>query len=165
MTATLLALLAAGCGSDACEEAAICADVAADATAAADALTQTGTDAGAVTDGGTHSDAGAADDQSLVVSCGEDTCPRESQVCCFTGYPGLTTTCTASDSCGELVAACDGPEDCSDGDICCGDQSGAACKKASECTGFTAAQLCHTSADCPETNNCHDSDFVAWPIC
>jgi hypothetical protein len=101
----------------------------------------------------------------MFINCGTGKCARTTDVCCFTGYPNITTTCTKIGMCTNLSASCDGPEDCQNGDVCCGDQSGAVCKPASGCTAFPSSQLCHDNSDCPTSKNCHMSMFVPWPIC
>ncbi len=110
-------------------------------------------------------DAGGSLSLAETIHCGEDACERDEEICCFTGFPNITQACSADDACGNLTATCDGPEDCESGEVCCGNMEGASCVSAGACTGFAAAELCHTNADCPESNNCHDSKFVPWPIC
>jgi hypothetical protein len=99
------------------------------------------------------------------INCGTATCDRASQVCCFTGFPTITTMCTATAQCTNLPGRCDGPEDCASGEVCCGTQTGASCMAQAQCTGQTAARLCHTAADCSSGQVCRMSQFVAWPIC
>jgi hypothetical protein len=154
---SMTALAITGCGGSENEPAP--ADA---AFAGADAATEGASDASSPT---SSADSGGNDDSSSAIGCGDDTCAIGSEICCFTGFPEITTMCSAESSCAELVATCDGPEDCEAGEVCCGDMDGASCRMPDACTGFTAAQLCHSNSDCPETNNCHESDFVAWPIC
>jgi hypothetical protein len=164
--------LAIGCagddGGDGGEGRADAAAVSmADAGAAvADAAGGGGT--GAATDAATatlDADVTGIGEPSTVVSCGASDCPRDTEVCCFTGFPTITQSCTAPSACDDLIAVCDGPEDCPSDQICCGDQTGATCKPASACVGFTASQLCHSDPDCADGKVCRPSTFVAWPIC
>ena len=113
---------------------------------------------------GTGPDAGGGGNAAEEINCGMATCPRASQVCCFTGPPTIMTSCTAAASCTNLPGRCDGPEDCASGQVCCGGQMGSSCVAADQCTGFSA-RLCHTMADCPSGQICRASQFVAWPIC
>jgi hypothetical protein len=110
----------------------------------------------------------AAGGESTIISCGADTCSRDSEICCYTNFPNITQMCAAADACmaPAVIATCDGPEDCTGGDICCVNTTGAVCKPASECTGTTAGQVCHTDEDCPGPSpDCHTIQFVPWPIC
>jgi len=102
---------------------------------------------------------------STQINCGTAACDRASQVCCFTGFPNITTTCTATAQCTNLPGRCDGPEDCASGEICCGTPQGSSCMAAAQCTGQTSARLCHTATDCASGQICRMSQFVAWPIC
>ena len=73
--------------------------------------------------------------------CGDSVC-RRTERCCF----GALFYCAAD--CGaDLPAACDGPEDCATGEVCCGVFNATAltyvelvCKPAQECTGNS---ICH----------------------
>jgi hypothetical protein len=151
-------LVTAGCGDDDDPGDTPTADAAAaaiDATpGAADAAP--GADAEPATGGGAD---------PAMINCGDERCPRATEVCCFTGFPSITTTCTAIGACTNLVATCDGPEDCDPGQVCCGDTEGARCTAPGDCSSFPASQLCHDDDDCPEGGNCRDSMFVPWPIC
>jgi hypothetical protein len=102
---------------------------------------------------------------SATISCGASDCPRDSEICCYTNYPNITQACSAADQCMNVIAECDGPEDCDNGDVCCVETSGATCKPDGMCTGATTGKACHTNADCPKSNNCHKIQFVPWPIC
>lgn len=128
-------------------------------------------------DGGTGSDGSAGDDGgntmtdgggggTVGIACGMDTCDPATQKCCTTfGGPGTTSSmCVASDAmCMGTAAACDGPEDCSGGDVCCAQSSGSGgfsfemtCVAAAMCEGggFTGPfELCHTMADCNTTGD------------
>jgi hypothetical protein len=43
--------------------------------------------------------------------------------------------------------ACDGPEDCTNGDDCCNDGNGSHCQQ----TGTCSSTLCHQDAECPSS--------------
>jgi hypothetical protein len=83
------------------------------------------------------------------IACGSSVCVA-GEVCCIpnTGSDTCTTgTCPADTS----TRACDGPEDCPTGSVCCGGDLAqvftATCTPSASCTGLQ--QLCHTGADCP----------------
>jgi hypothetical protein len=102
------------------------------------------------------------------VPCGNTSCDAP-QICCVT-FSGAT--CTAADGCDQgLALACDGPEDCSNGDVCCGDigmgGGGSECLPAGDCEGggMGSGVLCHSDADCQNNERCNDVPMVDVRIC
>lgn len=116
-----------------------------------------GADAGSESDGGEPLPAadvapGASCGVGLVVQCAQDTekcCARslEADTCieasaeCSCGLEGCTT----------LQVYCDGPEDCADGQVCCGTLSGG-----SSYTEFTCAASCDSQGQ--QRIACHQQD-------
>lgn len=62
--------------------------------------------------------------------------------------------------------ACDGPEDCATGEVCCNDTAGSQCS-ASSCSGGNNLVVCHSAVDC--TGTCTDcglsSDHDQYVCC
>jgi hypothetical protein len=99
------------------------------------------------------------------VPCGNDTC-NDPDVCCVT-MQGASCT---QDCQNGLSLACDGPEDCSNGDICCGDVGmgggGAECMAVDQCDpGWTSGVVCHADGDCPDNGTCTDIPMAPVRIC
>lgn len=86
------------------------------------------------------------------VGCGAVTCAAP-DACCIAGDVAF---CTPASECRGSTIRCDGPEDCSAGEICCGsgDRGGdfaTVCQAAVEPCGI---RVCHGSADCGGGNCC-----------
>ncbi len=125
-------------------------------------------DATVVTDGGTSADGGVvvvdastADGSTGRIDCGMMTCDAATEECCVMGVGSgmVTTSCIPmGGTCmGGGTAACDGPEDCASGDVCCGTGGGGSfsvdCAPSAMCGGFTSFELCHTAGDCTDTRD------------
>ena len=90
------------------------------------------------------------------VFCGNTSCGGTTAPCC----PALTsinTNATCDLRC-PVPITCDGPEDCSNGSVCCSLESaagfaGASCVNASECVA-PSRLICHQQADCPSPQQC-----------
>ncbi len=90
--------------------------------------------------------------QPGIVACGDVECNIADNLCCVDVQGNFT--CDAVDACGQGAApqACDGPEDCSNGQQCCaGFPAGASCKAG--CGNFEL-EICHTDADCGASGAC-----------
>src|SRR5262249_19270467 len=79
------------------------------------------------------------------------------------GSSGPCFSCGGPMGCGEghfVVQACDGPEDCMPGQVCCG----VSCVDAAMCSGEIA---CHKAADCPANQACCNGSFLSRckPMC
>ena len=106
---------------------------------------------------GGGSDAGT----TMGVMCGAAVCSG-TDVCCVTRPAGgmmINTACSTAAACNANMGAplmCDGPEDCTGGQACCGAFAGgmasASCSDPSVCAAY--GTLCHTMADCPGTQMC-----------
>lgn len=87
-----------------------------------------------------------------VVLCpGADSCECSGgQVCCVPPNPAATDVGTCSDlgACTGVAFACNGPEDCGAGTVCCAKGYSAACSTAAECFGVDTYVLCHADQDC-----------------
>jgi hypothetical protein len=81
------------------------------------------------------------------ITCGVPGCGA-GDVCCI---PSNNERTCATGSCpvGSATRACDGPEDCANGGLCCGGAIPwtASCSQVAECGSVD--QFCHTEADCP----------------
>ena len=90
------------------------------------------------------------------VFCGRLPCGGTTAPCC----PALTsvnTDATCRLRC-RVPITCDGPEDCSNGSVCCSLEpaagfAGASCVNASECIAPSRV-ICHQQADCPSPQQC-----------
>jgi hypothetical protein len=109
------------------------------------------------------------------VACGGDVasphaCPTATHSCCAAGFPSEETVncyegknaCTAD----ETITPCDGPDDCSDGEVCCvniGASASTECTPSADCAGFS---LCHTADDCDPGESCKAFSMAAfWSFC
>ena len=99
-----------------------------------------------------------SDPNAGVVPCGDAECDLSTSVCCV-GLGGQQ--CAASCGAFEAPQACDGPEDCGDGQVCCvGFPSGAGCKAS---CGPSDQTLCHDDGDCSGENSCNACSFPGSP--
>jgi hypothetical protein len=75
-------------------------------------------------------------------------CDVSSNTCCiFEQDGGACGSVACSEAQNEFEHACDGPEDCGTGQICCGEPRGShLCTAEDACS---ARRVCHTSGDCP----------------
>jgi hypothetical protein len=130
-------------------------------------LVDGGGDAGR--DGGSDAgDAGhdaALDAGPSAVACGASSCSVPAQECCLTSPAPACLALT--DTCAGQVQRCDGPEDCTGGEVCCAQVPGSfiLCRpygtQASDCTGILSGSsgeivLCHHSSDCPDRGVCQE---------
>jgi hypothetical protein len=120
---------------------------------------------GSMSGDGTAADRAAPGDASLAdvapspgtVACasqadGGGSCTVPSQVCC---YPTLDVTggsCTAAGACQGNAAACDGPDDCTNGQRCCSDTSGFVTTCAAQCPPLQ--EVCGGGSQCPGGLQC-----------
>ncbi|WP_053232668.1 hypothetical protein [Sandaracinus amylolyticus] len=122
----------------------------------ADAYVPPGTDAGG--GGGDERDPRLETDPDPgQVGCGSMTCNVPAQTCC-TQLSGQT--CVAPSSCSGGLAApgnCDGPEDCSDGQLCCAPSGFADLTTGTTCAASCGSRhaMCQTDADCSGGATCH----------
>jgi hypothetical protein len=80
------------------------------------------------------------------VVCGNMTCVAPDEDCCVT-QTGNTRCQPQGTQCSGRLFTCDGPEDCSNGDDCCGSFNGSMCNGGG--CGANEAPLCHVLSDCP----------------
>lgn len=126
------------------------------------------------TGAGGASDPGAAPG---VITCGPNlACDLEKDgACCITvaGLQGPEYTCTKKQCSGGFISIpqpCDGPEDCKDGEICCGaasQQAGANVVCATQCDpppNGQAFQFCHKDGDCADGETCQVCDVGQFGI-
>ncbi len=110
---------------------------------------------------------GAIDAGPPGVTCGTETCV-DPQICCVAVAGGTTSrACALPADCMGVAAACDGPEDCGSGEVCCGMRSAGgggsgstACVDEAMC-GF--GRLCHVTADCAGGDMC--CSFMGGSVC
>ena len=110
-------------------------------------------------DGGTTDDGGGTTgDAGIVgVDCMGMICSGSTPRCCITRDPSGTAmaTCIASDGmCMGVTAACDGPEDCSTGELCCVgfDTTGGGGATCRTMCGAGERAACHDVMDCPASD-------------
>jgi len=106
------------------------------------------------------------------VTCpGADGCSCDGgAVCCVevaeVGTPNervADATCRELTACAELAFACDGPEDCQPGKVCCATLTaggGSSCVDPIDCYDGDAAALCRSDADCLEATGAHCNPAV-----
>jgi hypothetical protein len=123
-----------------------------------------GSDAGGETDAGSCGSSGlvAGNDCPGVVSCQDNngsnvpvlSCGLATHNCCVNTTGGNNSNSCRTQACsgfGIEEATCDGPEDCSGGQLCCFNDGATSCENS--CNN-NAARLCHTDADCPNGLEC-----------
>ena len=97
----------------------------------------------------------------FIQDCGDETCDLEAgEVCCMDGV--ARGECGSEAECGDGFMTCDGPEDCAEGSLCCGELSGNVC--GTDCD----LVVCHDSDDCEgleDTPVCRESAFVEMNYC
>ena len=120
-----------------------------------------GASSGGASSGGTGGSSGTT------VSCGSKTCSVPATFCCnFYNQPDQCMAPGAT--CGYGVdVACDGPEDCSGGKICCGtlfiQGSNKSYQKLScetSCTGNDKRVICGASGTCSGSSKCGASEIL-----
>ena len=101
------------------------------------------------------------------VVCGASACEAGPYRCCFEPT-GLSLSCFNSDavSCSTLTLLCDGPEDCTNGEVCCFDESDndQRCESANSCDGDDEWEVCSPvdGVDCADRmNSCQGVDVAA----
>jgi len=113
---------------------------------------------GAKSEGGGSKDTIKADtfNHQGKVKCGPLVCTLPAKVCCakLPSAGGKGPQCTSPAACMMASAlACDGPEDCSKGNVCCGASTAgvdailALCN--ATCPAPNGKVLCHSLSDCP----------------
>jgi hypothetical protein len=100
-----------------------------------------------------------AESPKAVTCPGAESCScGGSDVCCLIydeAQDRVTSgSCMAEAQCADFAFACDGPEDCSDGNVCCARGRGAHCLPDLECHGVETFTLCRGDADCPDLETC-----------
>jgi hypothetical protein len=101
-----------------------------------------------------------------LVDCGNDTCKLSNEMCCQTFVGGSWSASCVASFCVSTDIHCDGPEDCSGGQVCCAQISGTGnyftdftCQGAAACTGDrrvvcgTDPSVCPSSTTCKATNS------------
>jgi hypothetical protein len=76
-----------------------------------------------------------------------------SSICCAATAGGQVSSasCMELNACKELAIACDGPEDCGGGEVCCATSPTsmtAECHPANECASAVSLVFCRKDADC-----------------
>ena len=101
-------------------------------------------------------------------TCGNTSCDS-TQECCVTGGGG-GGSCVATGTCSGVAFGCDGPEDCTNGDVCCfgnggggsGGTEGSECKPANQCQ----LNACHLNTDCGgSTPMCCTVGSTPYKVC
>ena len=90
------------------------------------------------------------------VSCEGRSCTNASGPCC-PATQMMSRVGMCSSSC-PVAVTCDGPEDCSNGKVCCslesaGGLAGTSCVSPAQCTGLSRV-ICHQQTDCLATQSC-----------
>jgi hypothetical protein len=93
------------------------------------------------------------------VLCEGSSCTSATGPCCpTTNFMDVVPRCSAL--CQSPTITCDGPEDCSNGAVCCSVESTAAgfgsasCVSPPECLTPNTRMICHQDADCPSPQHC-----------
>jgi len=109
------------------------------------------------------------------VQCQGGPCTTPANVCCATlgADGGVSVMCEASATCpmmAPLSLACDGPEDCTGNQVCCGQRAAgglgfrSSCTTANQCMGMGARPMCHDHTQCPMmTDSCCELSLGGAP--
>ena len=81
------------------------------------------------------------------VFCGNMTCLKPTEECCVTQATGTLCQSPAVQCVGRAFD-CDGPEDCTAPDECCGSINGSSCNSGGGGCSNNEVPLCHTLPDC-----------------
>ena len=107
-----------------------------------------------------------------LISCGFGdpflTCDQSTSVCCVGEFDADSVVCVQGFSCGDAgnAAACDGPEDCRDGEKCCVDTVEGTNKCVRDECKTGQLQMCHTAEDCAIGDFCDPApEFTWWGYC
>ncbi len=115
-----------------------------------------------------------------VVTCTDavDACSLATQNCCVKAYDAKKVSCNEGTACDGLAsAACDGPEDCGGGQVCCisvtlkgagADIDHRCVSDATQCSGglITNSVMCHTDDDCESPKACQKiGNLPFWGSC
>jgi hypothetical protein len=112
---------------------------------------------------GTESDASdesAAAHVAGMVPCGAQQCSVFANQCCAQPIQDAAAATQCAPTCKVgLPVSCDGPEDCTQGKICCAAGTNAVGYVSLECTAAPSCTMknqvvCRTSADCPDAGRC-----------
>src|SRR5262245_10979167 len=126
-----------------------------------------GDDSSPMIDSPTSGDAGgdgmSTVDAAVGVACGMTTCTSTQECCLANGQ----RTCVAQGDCQGVAFACDGPEDCQTGEVCCasntGGTPGSECRDAGD---MCRAIACHADPDCPmATPKCCQLGMAELHVC
>jgi hypothetical protein len=112
--------------------------------------------------GGGTDDAAQPDASTAGITCGTMTCTTGMD-CCITFANPMYECIAGGSRCQGISQACDGPEDCTMGERCCGATGGGdiACQPGGMCR-----ELCHTPADCSMPNSmCCTAMFFDYSYC
>jgi len=77
-------------------------------------------------------------------------------VCCMQTIDALGGSCTDPRACAGVAIACDGPEDCASGSVCCLGAQGSTCVDTGTCAGTL---LCRSDSNCAGHGSCVPADF------
>ena len=116
-------------------------------------------------------DAGPTPDASNVDAANGVTCSRDFcdpiERCCIEQIkpPQVSYFCVADEPAGICQGSefdCDGPEDCADGEVCCG-ANASTCTPVGQCSGST---ICHSISHCPPGSvRCAETPLMLLRIC
>jgi hypothetical protein len=93
------------------------------------------------------------------VSCGAGVTCNDSTGPCCPAATSMSRTALCTKNCASPAVFCDGPEDCTNGKICCSIESAttgfvsASCATASECVALSR-RICHVDVDCLPGQRC-----------
>jgi hypothetical protein len=89
------------------------------------------------------------------VECGAQSCSGATPICCRPMPYGAGTCIAPGGACASLEFPCDDRSDCPPGEICCNVLgSGSACTTAAACTAMMGREMCHVATDCPVGEMC-----------
>jgi len=100
-----------------------------------------------------------------VVCRGVSGCSCEQGLVCCVSSPATQSTaghCCEVTACAEVAFQCDGPEDCTGGQVCCGIGYSTSCMEEGECFGANAFLLCRTNDDCRIGMQCIPAYPETW---
>ncbi|HRI70206.1 MAG TPA: hypothetical protein PK156_38510, partial [Polyangium sp.] len=104
------------------------------------------------------------------IPCGTEQCVGDGEACCLDPDVPENSACFTGGTCTSIRAQCDGPEDCANGEICCGyvDFSQVALaeiKCSSSCVDVNRVMCSpnNSSSSCSSPMQCRDDGTIAQP--
>jgi hypothetical protein len=121
--------------------------------------------------GGSAGSGGSVAGAGTVVCEGQTPCALSSSMCCYR-FSGPSCQSNAADCIGGADITCDGPEDCTSGQVCCARFGGGGfliemqCSSAGDCDGGGRRVVCSDDQpNCPDQTQCQSLSQLPYRVC